>query len=308
MSRSFTLKVFLCLFIFCISSTGVLAASGPIQIQVDQAIPHGRFQLGVGSHLSLQFPGAKHVTPGIFLGRLIEPGGVFSKYMILDEEKSKIELASKDNVQIANYTFQPILRQYDQVGGTCTGFAIDHLLQQLYWSGFPGNGLLRTTLSDEKGRTQLLVDAINQYYLVTQHRYSIAGIMKQYGVKFGLTCEKKMFTDAASASNYLIDRMGRGLPVLISYNIGTAMVDSPYEIEDYESPAPMKDKRLWIPRKIGDRNTGGHSVIAAAVFESNHRNKMLMLDSDWAEPRVWDMEEYLGNRTAISEIEFHTCW
>jgi hypothetical protein len=287
-------------------------ARSPIQVQVDQAVPQGRFQLGVGSHLTINVPNSdgtagKNVD-GLFLGRIIEPAGTFSKYMLLDLEQTRVYLADRDDVAMGtDYTYQPILKQYDQIGGTCTGYAIDHILQQLYWSGFQGNGQLKDTLSSEKGRTQLLVDTINEYYLALQHKYSVLGVMKKFGERFGFKCEMKTFKDTGSAQIYLLSKMGGGLPVMISFSTGVNMVSSSYEITDYEDQSPMKDRRLWIPRKIGERNTGGHTVVAASMFESKGRQKLLMLDSDWAEPRIWDVDNYLGDKAAISEVEFISC-
>jgi hypothetical protein len=73
------------------------------------------------------------------------------------------------------------------------------------------------------------------------------------------------------------------------------------------SKASRLDGRLWLPRKTGERNSGGHSVVAVAAFEALGKKRLLMLDSDWAEPRIWDLELALGGRTDIGAIEFHSC-
>ena len=280
----------------------------PIQVQVDQAVSHGQFQLGVGSHLKMQVPESGQVTEGIFLGRIVESTGTYGKFILLDLSNTRVYLADGQDVEMAtSLSAQPLIHQYDQIGGTCTGYAMDHILQQLYWSGYQGNGSLRTTLSTEQGRTQLLVDTINEYYLALQHKYSVFGVMKKFGTRFGFKCEKKTFDEADSASDYLEGKMERGLPVMISFSTGVTMVNSSYEVVDYENPSPAKDMRLWVPRKIGERNGGGHTVVAAGMFEAKGRKKLLMMDSDWAEPRVWDIQSYLGERAAISEMEFITC-
>jgi len=283
----------------------------PIQVQVDQLVPRGSFQLGVGSHLTLNIPEAngdagKNVD-GLFLGRIIEPAGAFSSYLFLDLDQARVYIVNQNDVMIGADSYQPILKQYDQIGGTCTGYAMDHLLQQMYWSGFTGNGELKDTLGTEKGRTQLLVDTINEYYLMLQHHYSILGVMKKFGARFGFTCTMKTFNDVGAAETYLFSKMNRGLPMMISFNIGPSMVSSPYEIMDYEDQANLKDNRLWTPRKIGERNSGGHTVVAAAMFAERGRQKLLMLDSDWAEPRIWDVQSYLGDKTAINEMQFTSC-
>ena len=278
-----------------------------IRAQVDQSISRGRSKLGVGSSLTLKFPGKSQSVAGIFLGKLIDPSGKFNHYLVLDSTHHHVYLVGKSEFEVAGTSFQPVLRQYDQVDGTCTGYAIDHLLQQMYWSGFQGDGTLKEELSTEKGRTQLLVSAINEYYLVTQHRFSIIGILKKFAEKYGIKCEYKKFEEYSAAVNYLDKALREGRPVMVGFNIGKTMVESNYTISEYGSAKSKKDNRLWVPRKTGEKNGGGHAVVAVAAFEDHHQKKLLMLDSDWAEPRIWDVEKYLGGKTAIDEVEFYSC-
>ena len=229
--------------------------------------------------------------------------------MLLDENDSTIYMTDKSDATFATTSLQPVLRQYDQVDGTCTGYAIDHFMQQMYWAGFAGAGTttLKDTLSTEEGRTQLLVESINSYYLATQHHFSINGILNQFGTRFGFACTKKTFTDPVKAKDYVEIRMKTGLPLLIAFNIGPNMMNSDITTKDYESGI-VSDVRLWIPRKTGERNSGGHSVVAAAEFETKGKKKLLMLDSDWSEPRVWDLDSYLfDSHVALEEIEFYAC-
>lgn len=283
----------------------------PIQVQVDQALPRGEFQLGVGSLLTMNVPGPDGSRgsndSGLFLGKLIQPNGDFAKFMFLDIEQKRVYLADQANVEIGRYSFQPVLKQYDQIGGTCTGYAIDHFLQQMYWSGFEGIGTLKQELSTEKGRTQLLVDSIHEYYLVLQHQYSLIGVMKKFGKRFGFLCEKKMFRAVENAIEYFQEKLSHGQPVMVSFMTGTEMYQAPFKTFDYERMGVKIDSRLWIPRKRGEREDGGHSVVMAASFEADGRPYLVMLDSDWSEPRIWDVEKYFDARTAIDEVEFITC-
>ena len=97
-----------------------------------------------------------------------------------------------------------------------------------------------------------------------------------------------------------------GKPLLIDFNIGPDMVSSTYEVKDYENPTSV-DPRLWVPRQIGQRNAGGHVIVAAGSFISKGKKKLLILDSDWAEPRVWDLERYVARKSAYKEIGVHSC-
>ena len=283
-----------------------LALAAPIQVQVDQAIPHGFEKVGIGSMITLKIPGQTGAHAGLFLGKMMSPDGTLDQYMLADTDKKRVYLVRDQELEMPKTSLQPILRQYDQVGGTCTGYALDHLMQEMNLNGFIGNGVLKTTLSTEKGRTQLLVDAVNQYYLVTQHKFSINGILAGYGKQFGFKCAKKVFSANDAAIQYVESAIKLG-PLLLSFNVGPNMVNSAFSIQDYESPSPLLDNRLWVPRKVGERASGGHSVIAVSEFEANGVKKLLMLDSDWSEPRIWDLNEYLGGKVAIAEMEFYNC-
>jgi hypothetical protein len=278
-----------------------------INVTVNNAFPRDGFQVGLNSSVSLTYSESNQTHTGVFLGKLVQPDGTFSKYMLLDEATSIVYLSDQNDTSFSTSDLETILRQYDQVDGTCTGYAIDHLMQQMHWSGFTGNGTLATTLSTEYGRTQLLVTSIDDYYLATEHRNSIEGILNQLGTGFDFKCEKKMFQDTVKATTFVEYSLATGFPILISFNIGPQMVNSDLVAQDYESRA-LSDRRLWIPRKTGERNSGGHSVVAVGEFMYSGKKKLLMLDSDWAEPRVWDLEQYLGDpRVAIQEIEFYSC-
>jgi hypothetical protein len=202
---------------------------------------------------------------------------------------------------------QAILDPYEQMGGTCTGYAIFDFLAQINLSNFEGTKELSKILSNEEGRTQLLADSINQYYLIQSHRFSITGILNGYGKKFGFTCKNYKSDNYEKTKAYILKQLATGLPLIVSFNIGTKMAHSPFMMEKFQEPNGELDNRLWIPRKIGQRNNGGHSIVAAASFEVENKTYMVMIDSDWSEPRVWDMDSFLNDKTALSEIDFISC-
>jgi hypothetical protein len=282
------------------------SAHASMTVSVSGAVAHGTYAVGIDSEVQIKMTGVRTEHSGKFLGKLVQPSGDMSKYMILDETDSTIYLSDKNDTTVNSNSLQPILRQYDQIDGTCTGYAIDHFLQSMHWSGMKSFPELKQTLSTEQGRTQLLVESINNYYLATQHRLSINGILNQFGTRFGFKCTKKVFTETGKARDYIETRMKTGLPLIVSFFIGPNMMDSDIAIKDFES-GTVVDKRLWIPRKTGERNSGGHTIVAVGEFTAKSKKKILMLDSDWSEPRVWDLESYLGDRTAVEEIEFYAC-
>jgi hypothetical protein len=293
--------------IFVFLGLALSAFADPIRIRMEEPSAHGNYRIGVGSRISIDLPGRQTLHSGLFLGRLIEPNGTPSSYMFFDQRTHIVYYADRNSVEIHQRNLESILKLYEQKGGTCTGYAMSNLLHQMNLAGFQGNGKLKTILSTEQGRTQLLIDAINQYYLVLQHRYSIQGILNQYGREFGFTCQSKVFDTSWEVENFLQEKLPRGIPVLISFSRGPDMVTSKFRFVDFDHPSRKVDTRLWIPRKIGERNSGGHSVVAVAGFQVEDHIQLLMLDSDWEEPRIWDMNDYLDDRTALKEVTFVTC-
>ena len=138
----------------------------------------------VGSKISIDLPDRQTLHSGIFLGKLVQPDGTLDSYMFLDERTHVVYYAQKSSVNFHQRNLENILKLYDQQGNTCTGYAMNNLLHQMNLAGFEGNRKLKKILATEEGRTQLLADAINQYYLVVQHRYSIQGILNHDAVPF----------------------------------------------------------------------------------------------------------------------------
>jgi hypothetical protein len=244
--------------------------------------------------------------PEISLGQLVDHDGSFHSMMILDPSTSTVKYVPSPTLKNIPGA-QPVLHLYAQQGGTCTGYALDDFILQTHFSGFTGNGKLSSQLADEEGRTALLVDAVNQYYLVLQHRFSILGILNGYGKKYGFSCRKKVFTDVTSARGHMVESLKSGMPVMIAFNIGTGMNDGPFKLQNLASPTVPEDVRLWLPRKIGQRNSGGHAIVATGSFSWNGADYAVVLDSDWGLPRVWNLEDAFSDATAIAEVEFYTC-
>lgn len=278
-----------------------------VSITVEKAKSVAVFNLAAGSEVILESPIPEQAGPAVYLGKATMPNGVDSYQMFLHKRSEKFLFFKPLDVDMADYRTQSILNPYEQAGGTCTGYAIFGFLTQSHMSGFTGTGVLAKKLSDEKGRTTLLVDNINEYYLTPQHRYSIQGILNKYGKQFGFSCKTYKYETYERLKGRIISQVNMGMPVLVSFNIGPNMYRSPFELKLVNDSSAI-DQRLWLPRKEGERNSGGHTVVAAAAFEYNNKTYLIMLDSDWTEPRVWDMEAFLNDpKTATNEIELTVC-
>lgn len=278
-----------------------------IQVRLEQAFPKGAAQVGIGSRITLEFPNRLRPRAGVFLGRMAHVNQSHDQLMFLDEQAARVVFTGHSQALLPRLRFQKLINPYAQVDGTCTGYALHHLLAQLSLSSDVGNGVLQKVLASEQGRTQFLVRAINDYYIAVQHRFSILGILRGYGAEFGLRCERRVFSTPAAAEDYLAKKTDQGTPVLISFLIGPDMVDSPYPLHSLVKGSKPLDPRLWLPRRIGQRDAGGHTIVAVSRFVARGRPGLVVLDSDWEEPRVWDLPEALGPRTRWQDVEFFSC-
>lgn len=280
-----------------------------ISTSITTGIETGIYPVGIGSHVNLKSEDQTINGPAIFIGSTVFPDGSNSYQMYLSEKSKKVFYISPDHFKRLNLSRQQkVLDSYEQAGGTCSAYAINNFLQQTNLTGFAGTGELEKVVKTEEGRTWLLADAINEYYLTLSHQYSLNGIMNKYGKRFGFKCKKLQTDSFEKASELLLSHVKIGSPVIVSFNIGPKMVTGPFALEVYDQKNVKLDERLWIPRRTGERNSGGHSITAVGSFESNNKTYLVMLDSDWSEPRIWDMDEFLNHKkTALDEIEFITC-
>ncbi|MBC7429233.1 MAG: hypothetical protein H7336_11510 [Bacteriovorax sp.] len=287
----------------------VQARASDVSSTVVNAIETGNFAIGIGSTVNLKSNDPNISGPAVFIGSTVKPDGTNSYQMYLNTKSKTVYYIQPENFTRLNpVKQQKVLDSYEQAGGTCSAYAINNFLQQTNLTGFEGSGELQKAVSTEEGRTNLLADAINEYYLTTSHQYSLKGIMNKYGKKFGFSCNKLQTDSFEKASALILSHVKLGLPVIVSFSIGPAMAKSPFALEIYDQPNGELDNRLWIPRKTGERNSGGHSITAVGSFEANKKTYLVMIDSDWSEPRVWDMEAFLHDpKTALNEMEFITC-
>lgn len=280
------------------------ALAQDVSVKVTETKSHENFDIAIGTRVELTIKG-KEKKPAVFLGRMIDQEENNVEFLFLDEQKTRILMISPENVEgFRKSRSQAIIRPIDQKGSTCTAYAFLHFWDQMYVSNFKGTAELKDVMSSDRGRLQFIEEMIDIYYL--QNKTNITSLIKKTGERFGFKCKNNPFTDARKAADFIFQKTSEGTPVMIDFNIGSDMVSSSYEVTDYERPVSM-DPRLWIPRKVGQRSTSGHTIVAAAGFVSRGKKKVLILDSDWSEPRVWDLDKYIAQKAAVKEMGFHTC-
>lgn len=274
--------------------------------------------LKTGENVELENKKNGRATPALFLGIGQKPNGKRSYALFLDQRKEEVLYISTDQLSSALPQAENVFDPYVQIGGTCTGYAVYGFLMQTHASGFKGTGKLKSVVKEEEGRTQLLAGAINEYYLTPSRKYSIPAILNSYGKDFGFKC-KNLRDDSLKAVDVrklILNHLKTGAPVLLSFNVGKSMVQSPFPMrslkplensKDSEVAELELDSRLWKPRQIGDRMASGHSVVAARTFAHQDKDYLVMIDSNWSEPRIWDIEAFINDRTALKELDIVTC-
>ncbi len=287
--------------------TGLVFGSD-IAVSVLKARPVGAFKTGIGSVLNFKTTEKKLNGEQVFLGNVVHADGSEMYKTMLSKNEKKVYFVDNQYFTKKNKDQQTVIDPYVQVGSTCTGYAINGFLHQTNLAQFIGSGELNLELQTEEGRSQLLAHAINEYYLTPSHRYSIRGILNSYGKKYGFKCKLLKTDSFTKAKAFILDQLNLGLPVVVSFNIGPTMDQSPFPLEMYGKKDVTVDERLWLPRRVGERNNGGHTIVAAGSFDFQGKTYLTMLDSDWNEPRVWDLDFSLNHpKTALEEVEFVSC-
>lgn len=282
------------------------ALAQEVELKVLQRVKQNEaFELGIGSKVELYFKTKNESKDALFLGRMVDQEGKNLEFLFLDEAKTRISMIDPENVSgFRKNSSQPVIWPIDQKGSTCMAYAVFHYWNQIYAMKLSQNPELVKTMSSDRERMRFLEETIEIYYI--QNKTNVTNLMTKLGKRYGMSCRNHLFQKPKDAVDFIYRKTTEGKPVLIDFNISRDMVTSTYEVTDFEKPL-LKDARLWLPRKKGQRMTSGHAIVGASGFIAKGRKKVLVLDSDWTEPRIWDLEKYLGAKTAVKEMNFHTC-
>lgn len=277
-----------------------------VKVQIISYQKHTSFKLGIGSKVNLQLTNTNQIIEAIFLGRMVDQENRTLEYLFLNELETKVLMVNPENVEgLKKSQTWPVISPIEQMGSTCTAYGFLHFWDQIYFNNTSGNDEFKDVMRSDRKRMQFLEETIDHYYL--QNRINITNVLKKHGKRFGFACRAHRFKQPKEASQFLFEQVSRGIPVLIDFNIGSDMVSSSYEFVDFETN-DLRDPRLWIPRKVGQRSISGHVIVAAGAFISKGKKKLLVLDSNWSEPRVWDLQRYIENKAAVKEMGFHSCY
>jgi hypothetical protein len=296
-----------------------------VRADIEEPIEKNGVKVGVGSRMRIRVAAGKTVE-GLFLGRLVNRQRQSTDYLfyhyeddllyVIPQAKLRIRFEGKT---VGSSSLQPILDPIEQAGETCMAYALDHMVHQIDLNELDGTGILRDRLSTEEGRTRLLVEFVSEYYLNLRRRNNANGILndelheifdtvlKKKASKLGLKCRVLKYQDPKRLVAAITKAMDAGSPVLLEFNIGAWMLETKTQVIDPDERFG-EDRRLWIPQKKGEAPGGGHAIVASQYFTSpSGRLKFLVQDSDWTEPRIWDVENYFIERYESSGMMAHVC-
>lgn len=282
-----------------------------LEVTILEPFSAGPWDLAAGSPLSLQTKNG--LTQALFLSKVVYPQSKQAHYMFLDLNRSRVYWANesqvtwktKNNKNPYSNKTQVTLNPYAQVGNTCAAYGIFHYFLQKKISK-PDQGKMKEVLNTEQERTQLLAQAISQYYVDRPNHASFLGVYKRLGESLGLSCRMHSLNSLSKITSLIQEKLLQSNPVLLGFNIGSDMVESSYPVYD-EQDLTSFDERLWVPRRRGQKLGGAHAIVLSAYFEMDQRPYAVVIDSDWEEPRIWDISKYLNSKVPLNELEVYSC-
>ncbi len=264
---------------------------------------------------------------GQFLGRLVKKNGISQDLMFYHPSEKRIYLLNLENLKLVDSegrklrhsAFQPILDPVEQADEICMGHVGEHLFHQLHLNGHSSewSEKLAKQLADEEKRTLLFGSLSNAYYATPKNNSNFGLVMRKKAREFDLDCTTvemkkpptKELREAKSAQyiSKIKSVLDQGYPVAVEYFIGPEMKNKPIRVVDVDRPT-RSDGRLWLPRATGERAYSGHGALIVGYFmPPNGREQFLILDSNWTEPRLFDVEDDVRQRMFSSGMLMHYC-
>jgi hypothetical protein len=281
--------------------------------EIVDPIEKNGFKFGIGSRMNVIVDGRKK-GEGILLGRLVSSEFRTVAYLFQDghDRKNYIIPVSKcsltfDGRTVKNAEIQSVAATMTQEGENCSELATVNYFAQLVQSGHRGNGTLRKELEHPEGWIKLLQYA-ERYYTASRGAGNFKPILERLGEMYGYKCHSLEVVSAPYLEKTVASALSAGIPVLLEFYIGNEMVNSSRQWFDTSEMAG-EDVRFWAPRAVGQRNGGGHALVAVGTFISgSNRENLLINDSDWrGRPVEWDYNTYFAKRISSSGMMAHYC-
>ncbi|MBS1963669.1 MAG: hypothetical protein JST04_15750 [Bdellovibrionales bacterium] len=280
---------------------------------IQEPVEVNGFKFGMGTKMKVRVDDEREAE-GLLLGRLVsdedqtvgflfqDPAG--KKNYIIPPSRCSLKFAGR-NVDLAD--IQAIRTTMMQEGENCAELATVNYFAQLVLAGHLGNGTLKEELEHPAGWLKLIQHA-NEYYTSGRGAGNFKPIFKELGEKYGFVCHSLEVVSPAYLEKTVMGLLRAGKPALIEFYIGSDMKNARNQWVN-TTERVGEDRRMWLPRAIGEKNGGGHALVAIGAFANSKGKEMLLVnDSDWeARPVEWDAEEYFSTRVKSSGMMAHYC-
>lgn len=279
--------------------TRFVEANTACDIHIQKLSSSTRYSLSIGDEVEVQLEknGELKTFRANFLGLSRYIDGSSSGVFVFDAKELRIHFVGMDsvsffqnhnglNVAVPSSAVAPIVRSINQQGGTCAAFAIFNCMRQLYLNGFEGNGMVHHHMQSEPSRTRFWAKIDHDYYGDGNYRDAEHNIALELGFK-----KESMDTRSAEKmADFMRAYSEAGFPFLIFFDVGAQMWRTPYVIYSHVAEQES-DRRLWTPSENG-RHSGGHQILGVKVFtDTEGKEWIVVVDSNWQAPRLWPIEE-----------------
>lgn len=295
-SKKFLISIFI-LFSAFICEQKCYADSPRCTVIISKAAAGLNYDLMLGREIEFSsLENSVQKNKGIFLGLLRRIDGTYDDLAVFVPTEQRIVLipSSWVDIRTADLNFGvnlanlfPVPRSVNQQGGTCAAYAIFNAFRQLRYRDIKGNGMIEQHFATEESRHRFLTQVHYDYYSDSNWKDAVANTTRETGIAFYDISTNSVSGFQTELRKYL----AQGLPVLVRFDVAKTMAQTPYTLFEYSKNAAT-DRLLWLPADSSGSSNGGHQVVALGTFVHGVNEYVIILDSNWQAPRIWDMREF----------------
>ncbi len=293
-SQRFLVKIFLFVFL----AVPTLLRAQKLDLLEPSQIP--AFDLSIGNKIRL----SNTATPVTFLGLMTHNHDRKDKVIIFSPPY-EVHFYNLDQLQMKpRLKLQKVVTPMDQATNTCSAYALYNFWHQQSLSE-NSSSTLHQSFSSERERMQFLEKALYGYYV--ENITDMDRLLNRFERLFQKRCKVSQFATVEEGKKFLSEHDYQSSPLLTEFWIGKQdMFVSPLTYHDVASRTEL-DPRQWVPRLVGERKRSGHMVVIVQEIKITDKTFLLVLDSNWTQPRLWDKEHFFQAKTAIKDMLFHVC-
>jgi hypothetical protein len=286
-------------FILSQSYASFLAEQVVAKVEVQES-KESRFLIYPGHLAEVKLESEKNYFSAHIVGRIVHTNGQTAEIAFFVPQKNSLffinssdfYLYDSKNTKISNEKIFPVIRSFEQVGGTCMAFTLYNAIRELDFITKGFRKKLRKDLSTEEGRTLFLVKLINEYYIesVGYDKKVINFINHEYNISLeNLNYNNR---NLESLLKTVLFRLDRSYPVLITFNVPKFMDKLDYEIKNL-SRRSKEYEFIWHPKKLNQKSFGAHAVLGVSLFKAlDGETYIVIVDPNFELLRLWKLKEF----------------